>query len=173
MYDLEILGTLVRPHELIDLVPRFAGCTGRCRILAEIPGGYRLLSLKSHDKEDLTLEQVLKRGVGFATLPDPPRDPGSIEKESVLAAFGYRVGKTNGLATPNRRAILVQVYNASFLDCVKRLPRADTLEWGDSRSARRLEFMAHRLAQNVTNQRDQGSPALQAIEEWEDDRAWL
>jgi hypothetical protein len=91
--------------------------------------------------------------------------------EGILSYLEYRVGKTNGLPTKVRRAILERVF-------IGKLPpvfsRAYMEAWGTPKSTRRLQKAAECIAAFARNAKRRDDDRFeQAIQEWESDLEWL
>jgi hypothetical protein len=92
-------------------------------------------------------------------------------KIGLLRYHGYGVGE-KGKPRPSRQAILTRVFELSVLP--KLVSPDYILEWGDSRSAKRLKKMAYSIAQFcINNKRRKRAWMKQAIDQYEDDLAWL
>ena len=91
-------------------------------------------------------------------------------KKGVLSFLGYHVGR-KGLPSDKRRSILDYAYNG-------RLPRVNSEEymeeWDAPRTGPRLHKTANCLAALTRNAKKKtGRDMSQAIEEWEEDLAYL
>ena len=92
-------------------------------------------------------------------------------QEGLLSYVGYRVGKTHGISSKQRTAIL---------DCVlfNQLPKVNSQsymeEWGSPKTAARLKKMAEALASFVRNAKRKDSNSMRyAISDWECDLTYL
>jgi len=99
------------------------------------------------------------------------RVSGGWPTNGMLNAFGYHVGKTNGIPSCARRHILRFLFE-------ERLPlvydTAYTAEWSRPATAGRLKKLAETIAQLVKNaKRNTGLDYAEAISEWEDDLSFL
>jgi len=104
----------------------------------------------------------LKFGDDWFRWPDTdaPGGDGSVDgqhflQEGMLSVLGYRVGVTNGVATPERRQILQEAFEGPLPHV---FPRSYMEKWGDRRSARRLHTLADTIAaltRNLKRRRDQ------------------
>lgn len=91
-------------------------------------------------------------------------------EEGLLKYMGYTVGQ-QGAYRNQRREVLNYVYNG-ILPKVRSQEYMD--EWGKPQTAERLQKMANSLASFVRNaRRRQNADFRQAIQEWEEDLAYL
>lgn len=107
---------------------------------------------------------------------DAPRGGGGLDargwpEEGLLVAVGYRVGQTQGVATPMRRAILREVFEGE-------LPPVESpdyiREWGPPATPARLRKLAETLASLTRNEKRRREASLRrAIEQREDDLRFL
>lgn len=87
--------------------------------------------------------------------------------------MGYRVGKTNGLASNDRRQILQRIYNAELV-ATSRETEAYIREWGAPGSVMRCRKMARCLSGFAAGARRKTSADMsEAIADWESDLQWL
>jgi hypothetical protein len=98
---------------------------------------------------------------------DPPDWP----ETGPLRRFGYAVG-VSGKPRSTRQTILTRFFE---LKAIPNLASPDeVLEWGDACSAARLKKMAYSIATFCRNaKRKRRALMRRAIENWEDDLAWL
>lgn len=91
----------------------------------------------------------------------------------VLREMGYRVGRTNGLATSARRRILQRVYDAELV-ATSQEAEDYIREWGAPASAVRYRKMARCLGGFAAGaRRKTGADMSDAIADWESDLLWL
>jgi hypothetical protein len=102
-------------------------------------------------------------GPGVSQMETP------IEEIGVLSSVGYRVGK-RGLSVAERRAILGRVYERELN---LPLPANYLSEWGNPRTARRLQKMANTIAALTRARKRQAKDSSAAIDDWESDLAFL
>jgi len=102
-------------------------------------------------------------GTGASQMETP------IQEVGVLSSVGYRVGK-RVLSFAERRAVLGRVYER---DLNLPLPANDLSEWGNPRTARRLQKMANTIAALTRARKLQAKDSSAAIDDWESDLAFL
>lgn len=103
-------------------------------------------------------------GDGRLSLQGAPR-------EGLLAYLEYRVGRTNGLHSNVRRAILCEVFERHLPPV---FPAEYLGQWGQPNTAARLKKMAETLAAFVRNAKRRDSISLDdAIRDWENDLEFL
>lgn len=92
-----------------------------------------------------------------------------LERVGMLAYLGYKVGN-DGLSAPVRRKLLTEVF-------ARALPPAFQREymdqWGEPGTAQRLRKMADCIASFARNASRKDADFGQAIQQWEDDLAYL
>lgn len=92
-------------------------------------------------------------------------------QEGVLRYMGYQVGSTNGIASNLRRRILEQVFEGALPPV---FPNAYLDQWGEPKSAARLQKMAETIAAFARNAKRKRSDSLWgAIRDWESDLKFL
>ena len=152
----------------------------------------RILAEPARSSQHTAARQVLdaidQEWVRRAMLPPNPEDffawpttnapggDGSLDTrgwlaEGLLRFMEYRVGNTNGVATPVRRALLSEVFSANLPPAFYR----DYLDqWGRPSSAARLQKMAESIAAFTRNaKRRKTRELVAAIRDWEDDLRFL
>lgn len=90
------------------------------------------------------------------------------EEVGVLSSIGYRVG-AKGVSRSKRQALLTWVYEREL-----RLPLSARYlsEWGNPRTAQRLQKLANTIA-SLTRNMKRRVPGSSAVEDWEMDLAFL
>jgi hypothetical protein len=114
-------------------------------------------------------------GVGFrwpSTLV-PSRGSGLFDADLLRVGYlkykGYAVGKT-GLTASARRRTLRSVY----FDAIPAVfPPHYVDAWGRPASSKRLQKIAESIAAFCRNSKRKFRPPMHAIEDWEEDLAWL
>lgn len=107
---------------------------------------------------------------------DAPGGDGSVGgvqfmHEGMLSRMEYRVGVRNGVATPERREILRQVFEDSLPPV---FPPDYMQKWGDRGTAHRLRTLAYTIAQLTKNLKRRHDDRMDvAIQDYESDLAWL
>ena len=90
----------------------------------------------------------------------------------LLKHLGYTVGTSKGKPRLQRQTILKRVFELNEIP--NFAPSEFVAEWGSSSSARRLKKMAYSMAAFCKNaKRKRRSIMTRAVENWEDDLAWL
>ncbi|WP_437193651.1 hypothetical protein [Planctomicrobium sp. SH527] len=92
------------------------------------------------------------------------------EPEGMLTFMGYHVGQTSGLNTAMRQAILQELFH-TVLPPV--FPNVYLDQFGQPKSAQRLQKMADIIATLTRNAKRRGSVMATAIREWECDLEFL
>ncbi len=164
------LMALIAPGEWVELVATLSRKAAPYRV-ASVASNRAQLRSRSGAECVLTLPRDLTQCYGFGSPPAIPAHF-DVQEGGILGAFDYRAG-ANGLPPSNRRGILLHVFHAPLKDLLARLPFEDTKRWGEAASALRLERMANRLAQRITNESQQSVPADRALRDWKSDSAWL
>jgi hypothetical protein len=89
----------------------------------------------------------------------------------MLGLTGYRVGRTNGIATPVRQVLLSEVFISHLPPA---FPATYMTEWGAPKTARRLQKMAESIAAYTRNaKRKRAADMGDAIRDWESDLKFL
>ncbi len=108
----------------------------------------------------------------FFKWPSTEAEPGRRSKidvedwfqEGVLSYMGYQVGSTNGVASNLRRRILEQIFEGSLPPI---FPPSYLNQWGEPKSAARLQKMAEAIAAFSRNAKRRRSGSLWgAIRDW-------
>ena len=134
--------------------------------------------LAAIDKEWVRRRQLPPRPDEYFAWPttDAPGGDGSLDvhgwpSEGLLTFMDYRVGSTNGVVSPVRKALLSELFTTNLPPA---FPPDYLDQWGRPSSATRLQKMAEsiaaftRLAKRRRN-REMGA----AIRDWEDDLRFL
>ena len=115
----------------------------------------------------------------FFKWPSTEAEPGRRSKidvddwiqEGVLRYMGYQVGSTAGVSSNLRRRILEQIFEGVLPPV---FPPNYLDQWGDPKSAARLQKMAEALAAFTRNAKRKRSDSLWgAIRDWEGDLKFL
>ena len=117
------------------------------------------------------MEQL--RATGFAwPFTEPLPGGGSLipdlAPDSPLSRLGYSVA-TRGPEEPERRRILKFAFN----DELPFSSKEEEENWGEPKSAERLQRIANHIAFQIRSQKRKSKPAETAIARWSEDLAWL
>jgi hypothetical protein len=104
--------------------------------------------------------------------PSGPQADGSFValEKGYLKHEGYKVGK-HGLSTGRRHEILRHCYLRGRVP--SSFPDSYIRNWGQPASSDRLRKIADSIASFCRNHKRLPNPSLDAVEEWEQDLAWL
>lgn len=158
---LEFLERLLSPGSVVSLRKQLNLRAGTYAVVSRTDDMIKIRPKKG-DAVKISIHQFIR-----ALDVDQSRELGP--PEGVLHACGYSVGM-GGRPTMQRRVVLERVFRLPF----NRLPAVENRdEWGAAESPQRLGKMFSCLTAFAENARRRKNPPLDAISDWESDRAWL